>query len=108
MRAEVVIIGAGLGGLAAGHELRERGIDDFVILDRGERLGGVWRENHYPNVACDTPIELYAFSFFQGTQWSQNFAAGSEILAYLEEIARRYDLDRRISLRTDVTSAAVG
>lgn len=106
MRAEVVIIGAGLGGLAAGHELRERGIDDFVILDRGERLGGVWRENHYPNVACDTPIELYAFSFFQGTQWSQNFAAGSEILAYLEEIARRYDLDRRISLRTDVTSAA--
>ncbi len=105
MRTEIAIIGAGLGGLAAGYELRERGIDDFVILDRGERLGGVWRENHYPNVACDTPIELYAFSFHQGTNWSQNFAAGSEILAYLEDIARRYDLERRIELQTDVTSA---
>jgi cation diffusion facilitator CzcD-associated flavoprotein CzcO len=104
-RTEVVIIGAGLGGLAAGHELRERGIDDFVILDRGNRVGGVWRENHYPNLACDTPIELYAFSFFQGTNWSQNFAAGGEILAYLEEIAQRYDLERRIVLETDVASA---
>ena len=105
-RTEVLIVGAGLGGLAAGHELRENGIDDFVILDRGQRLGGVWRENHYPNVACDTPIELYAFSFFQGTNWSRNFAAGSEILAYLEELARRYDLARSIALETDVASAA--
>jgi cation diffusion facilitator CzcD-associated flavoprotein CzcO len=104
-RTEVVIVGAGLGGLAAGHELRERGIDDFVILDKGKRIGGVWRENRYPNVACDTPIELYAFSFHQGTNWSQNFAAGSEILAYLEEIARRYDLERSIVLETDVASA---
>jgi len=105
MRTEVAIIGAGLGGLAAGHELHERGIDDFVILDRGERLGGVWRENHYPNVACDTPIELYAFSFYQGITWSQNFAAGSEILAYLEEFAERYDLTRRIALNADIISA---
>ena len=102
---EVVIVGAGLGGLAAGHELRARGIDDFVILERGKGVGGVWRENHYPNLACDTPIELYAFSFHQGTKWSQNFAAGSEILAYLEEIARRYDLERNIELETDVASA---
>jgi cation diffusion facilitator CzcD-associated flavoprotein CzcO len=102
---EVAIVGAGLGGLAAGHELREQGIDDFVLLDRGTRLGGVWRENRYPNVACDTPIELYAYSFYQGTKWSQNFAAGSEILAYLEEIAERYDLARKIVLGTEIVSA---
>jgi cation diffusion facilitator CzcD-associated flavoprotein CzcO len=102
---EVVVVGAGLGGLAAGHRLKGHGIDDFVILERGDRVGGVWRENRYPNIACDTPIELYAFSFYQGTHWSQNFAAGSEILAYFEEFAHRYDLAPHVVLHAQVTTA---
>ena len=102
---DVVIIGAGLGGLAAGRELRRRGVTDFVILEKGNGVGGVWRENRYPNIACDTPIELYSYSFYQGTKWSHNFAPGHEILAYLEEIAQRYDLEQHLALATEVTSA---
>lgn len=103
---DVVIIGSGLGGLGAAVRLKEAGYDRMAILERTDSLGGVWRENRYPNVACDTPIDLYAFSFFPGNRWSANFAPGNEILSYLHELAEVYGVDDRIEYGADVTRTA--
>ena len=59
----VVIIGAGFGGLAAAVALRRRGIDDLMIIERADGVGGTWRRNIYPGAACDIQSHLYSFSF---------------------------------------------
>jgi cation diffusion facilitator CzcD-associated flavoprotein CzcO len=54
-RSEVVVVGAGFGGLAVAHRLARDGIDDVVILERSDGVGGTWRTNTYPGAACDVP-----------------------------------------------------
>jgi cation diffusion facilitator CzcD-associated flavoprotein CzcO len=56
---EVAIIGAGPGGIAAAKLLRDKGITDFIILERGPDFGGTWRDNHYPGLAVDIPVLWY-------------------------------------------------
>jgi NADPH-dependent 2,4-dienoyl-CoA reductase/sulfur reductase-like enzyme len=51
----VVVVGAGFSGLSVASRLRERGEKDFVVLERGESVGGVWRDNTYPGVVFDVP-----------------------------------------------------
>lgn len=103
---DVVVIGAGLGGLGAAAKLIEGGRGNLVVLEAARDLGGVWRTNRYPNVACDTPIDLYAYSFFPGNKWSSNFAPGDEIFDYLHEFADRYGVSPRIEFDTRVAEAA--
>src|SRR5690606_958289 len=93
---DVVIIGAGFGGLGMSARLLEAGFQHIVVLERAMELGGVWRENRYPNIACDTPIDLYAFSFYPGGKWTTNFAPGAEILDYMGEFADFYGVTPRI------------
>jgi len=81
---DVVVIGAGFGGLGAGHALRKAGVDRFVILEAADAVGGTWRDNTYPGCACDIPSHLYSFSFAQNPQWSRSYPAQPEIEAYLE------------------------
>jgi cation diffusion facilitator CzcD-associated flavoprotein CzcO len=102
----VAIVGGGFGGVAAAVELRRRGIEDFVLLERGDRLGGVWRANTYPGAACDVPSNLYSFSFAPHPEWSRRFSPGVEIQAYLEDVARRYDVLPRARFGCDVQRAA--
>src|SRR4029453_3416660 len=90
-RVSVAIVGGGFGGVAAAVELKRRGIDDIVILERGDRFGGVWRANTYPGAACDVPSHLYSLSFAPHATWSRRFSPGDEIQAYLEDVARRFD-----------------
>lgn len=52
---EVLVVGAGFGGIAAGVRLRRAGIDDFVIVDKHPSVGGTWFVNKYPGVAVDIP-----------------------------------------------------
>lgn len=101
----VIIIGAGLGGLATAARLKMHGHSDLVILDRGSSVGGVWRANTYPNAACDTPVELYSFTFFKKSNWSSNFAPWNEILGYAEDLARSFDLEKHLELNTEIASA---
>jgi cation diffusion facilitator CzcD-associated flavoprotein CzcO len=105
-RASVAIVGGGFGGVAAAVELRRRGIEDFVILERGDRLGGVWRANTYPGAACDVPSHLYSLSFAPNAGWTRRFSPGVEIQAYLEDVARRFDLLGRTRFGSDVQRAA--
>lgn len=102
---DVVIVGAGLGGLGTAAKLKQAGLTNIAVFERASDLGGVWRANRYPNVACDTPIDLYAFSFFPGDKWSTNFAPGNEIWDYLGEFADRYDVRSSIAFNTEIVRA---
>jgi cation diffusion facilitator CzcD-associated flavoprotein CzcO len=99
---EVAIVGAGAGGLCMARGLRERGIDDIVILEKSDGVGGTWRDNTYPDAACDVPSHLYSFSFDSKADWSRKWAKQPEILEYFERLVRRHDLERHLQLRTEV------
>ncbi len=94
----VIIVGAGLGGLCAGAHFKLAGIDDFVILERAEKIGGTWRENVYPGCAWDTPVALYQFSFFPTVSWSHLYPRAAEVQRYTEQVTEADDeveMDRR-------------
>lgn len=99
---DALVIGAGLGGLGAAAKLIENGLTNIAVIEAAESAGGVWRQHSYPNIACDTPIDLYAYSFFPGDKWSSNFAPGSEILAYLRELSDRYDVTGKTVFNTRI------
>ncbi len=102
---DIVIIGAGFSGLGMAIALRKRGITDFVILEKAAEVGGTWRENTYPGCACDIMSLLYSYSFEPKTDWSRMFPRQDEILAYIKECVRKYDLERHIRFGTEVASA---
>ncbi|TDD58772.1 NAD(P)/FAD-dependent oxidoreductase [Kribbella antibiotica] len=103
---EVVIIGSGFAGLCMGIKLKQSGCEDFVILEKADRLGGTWRDNTYPGCACDVPSYLYSYSFEQNPHWSRMFAPWEEILAYLERCAEKYGIADKIRYGAEVTEAA--
>ncbi len=88
----IIIVGAGFGGLGMAMRLKEKGMDDFVILERADDVGGAWRDNTYPGVACDVPSHLYSFSYMPKADWSRVFSPGGEIWEYLRECARKSGL----------------
>ncbi|OBH09273.1 monooxygenase [Mycobacterium sp. E1715] len=100
----VAIIGAGFGGLGAAVALRRAGIEDLVIIEGDDGVGGTWRRNTYPGAACDIQSHLYSFSFAPNTAWSRTYARQPEILAYLESVADDFDLRRHLMLGTRVRS----
>jgi cation diffusion facilitator CzcD-associated flavoprotein CzcO len=99
----VVVIGAGFGGIGMGIALRRAGIEDFLIVDKGDGPGGTWRDNTYPGAACDVPAHLYSFSFRPG-RWNSRFPPQREILAYLCELAEENGLGPHLRLGTGVTA----
>jgi cation diffusion facilitator CzcD-associated flavoprotein CzcO len=104
-RTRVVIIGAGFGGIGLGIRLKQAGLTDFIILEKSDGVGGVWRANSYPGAACDVPSHLYSFSFAPKADWPDKYASQADILAYLEESARRHGLIPHIRFGTEVTEA---
>jgi cyclohexanone monooxygenase len=101
----VGIIGAGPGGLALGILLKKAGFDDFTIFDREDGVGGTWRVNTYPGLACDVKSHLYSYSFDLNAQWSRLWSGQPEILDYFEACARRHRLDAHLKLRTEIVAA---
>ncbi|KAK7538661.1 cyclohexanone monooxygenase [Phyllosticta citribraziliensis] len=99
-RATVVIIGAGMSDLIKRSQCR-----DFVILEKGSGCGGTWRDNKYPGCACDIWSHLYSFSFEQNPDWTRTYPGQEELQAYLENIARKWDLFRHMRLNTAVEEA---
>lgn len=102
--AEVGVVGAGFGGLLAGLELKRAG-HSFVILERGEDVGGVWRENVYPGCACDIRSHLYCLESRPNPGWSANYAGQPEILDYLRGVARSEGLLPSLRLGAEVVEA---
>jgi cation diffusion facilitator CzcD-associated flavoprotein CzcO len=101
----VGVVGAGFGGVGIGIKLREAGIENFTIFERGESVGGVWRANTYPGAACDVPSHLYSYSFAPGHHWSRRYAPQAEILVYLEQTARDFGITPHLRFGTEVTKA---
>lgn len=101
----VGVIGAGPGGLALGIFLRKAGFDDFTIFDREDGVGGTWRINTYPGLACDVKSHLYSYSFDLNANWSRLWSAQPEILGYFERCAERYRLAPNLRLGTEIVSA---
>jgi cation diffusion facilitator CzcD-associated flavoprotein CzcO len=106
IQTRVAIIGAGLSGLCVATALRRAGIEDFVILDKGEDVGGTWRDNTYPGCTCDVPSLLYSFSFAPNPNWSRHFAPQPEIHRYTHEVAEREGVLAHIRFGTAVLGAA--
>jgi cation diffusion facilitator CzcD-associated flavoprotein CzcO len=102
---EVAIAGSGFAGLGMAIGLRRAGIEDFVMLERGDQLGGTWRDNHYPGCACDVPTPLYSYSFAPNPRWSHMYARSEEIRLYLEDCADRFGVRPHLRLGADVTGA---
>lgn len=99
------IVGAGFGGLGAAVRLLEEGFDDLVIYDAGDEVGGTWRDNTYPGVACDIPAHLYSYSFHTRGDWSTAYPRQSEIKRYLEDVADTFELRPHLRLGRRVTDA---
>jgi cation diffusion facilitator CzcD-associated flavoprotein CzcO len=97
---DAVIVGAGFAGLGMAIKLDESNTPNFVVLERGDGVGGTWRDNRYPGCACDVPAHLYSYSFEPNPSWSLPYAPQNEILAYLERCVDKYHLRDRLRLRT--------
>jgi len=103
---EVAIVGSGFSGLGMAIRLKQRGMQDFVVLERAEDVGGTWHHNTYPGCACDVPSHLYSFSFAPNPRWSQTYSPQPEIRAYLRRCVEDFDLRPHLRLGHEVTSAA--
>lgn len=99
---EVAIIGAGFAGLCLAIKLQKAGIRDFVVLERGNSVGGTWRDNTYPGCACDVPSHFYSYSFRLNGEWSEVFPPWHEIRDYLSGCVNHYGLESHLRLRTGV------
>ncbi|QNQ89777.1 NAD(P)-binding protein [Corynebacterium poyangense] len=102
---DAVIIGAGYGGLGQGAQLTRDGVENFLILEGAEQIGGVWRDNNYPGAACDTQALIYCYSYFLNLGVSRMFAGRDEMLGYLIALADEFNLHEHIQLNTKVVSA---
>ncbi len=106
MRVRIAIIGSGFGGLGTAIRLKQRGVDDFVVLERAGDVGGTWRDNTYPGCACDVQSHLYSFSFAPNPAWSKSFSPQPEIQAYLQRCARDFGILPHVRFNAEVQDAA--
>jgi 4-hydroxyacetophenone monooxygenase len=99
----VVVVGAGLAGIAAAHELESMGID-YVILEKQPEPGGNWWQNVYPGAGVDTPSHLYSYSFAKN-DWRQHFELRDGIQSYFEEVLGKLGAAEKVRYGTEVVSA---
>ena len=102
---DTIVIGAGISGIAAAYQMNKAGYDDYVVLEKANRVGGTWRDNNYPGCGCDVPSALYSFSFSPSHKWSHLFAKQPEILSYLEDVVAKYDLGGKIDFNNELNNA---
>ena len=100
---DALIVGAGFTGLGTAIKLIQAGVGDVVIVERGDSVGGTWRDNTYPGVACDIPSLLYSFSFVKNPSWSRAYPTGAEIRAHIDDLTDRHGLRPLIRFNTEVT-----
>lgn len=107
--SDVLVIGAGFGGLYAVHRAASSGLS-VTALEAAPDVGGTWYWNRYPGARCDVESVDYSYSFDEelqrSWQWTERFAAQPEILAYLRHVADRFDLRRHYRFGADVVDAA--
>ena len=101
----IVIIGAGMTGILMCIKFQKAGFSNITILEKKDNVGGTWRENTYPGVACDIPAHMYSYSFSPNPEFSNQFAIGSELQAYFEGVSKEYGVTSRVRFNEAVTEA---
>jgi cation diffusion facilitator CzcD-associated flavoprotein CzcO len=101
----LVIIGAGIGGLTAGITLRRAGVDDFVIFEQSDGIGGTWWDNQYPGAEVDTHSHSYSWHF-RKFDWSRSHARQPELQKYIQTVVDEQGIRSKICLKTAVVSVA--
>src|SRR5262245_4144516 len=101
----VAIVGSGFSGIGLAIRLKQEGVEDFAVLERGDGVGGTWHFNTYPGCACDVPSHLYSFSFAPNPDWSRTYSRQPEIRAYLGRLVEDFAVAPKIRLNTEVSSA---
>ena len=101
---EVVVIGGGFGALLAGARLRDAGVDDIRMIEKGGDFGGTWYWNRYPGAMCDVESYIY-LPLLEELEYvpKEKYAHAAEILAHSQAIGRKYDLYRNACFQTEVT-----
>ncbi|KAK5049830.1 hypothetical protein LTR84_003948 [Exophiala bonariae] len=103
---KVLCIGGGATGLNLAHQFnRHLKNVELVIYEKNPRLGGTWYENTYPGCACDIPSHIYQFLWSLNPDWSLFYATAPEIYKYMEDTAKRFDLEKYIQVNHKVTHA---
>lgn len=103
-KTRITIIGAGFGGLTMAIRLLQNRINDFIILEKADDVGGTWRENQYPGAACDVQSHLYSLSFSAKPDWTKRYANATEIFDYIQDLVKKYQLNPHIHFNHDVSS----
>ncbi|WP_370262690.1 flavin-containing monooxygenase [Limnobacter sp.] len=98
---QVIIIGSGFGGQCAAINLKKRGIEDFLILERRDFMGGTWCQNAYPGAAVDVQSLLYSIES-EPYDWSQMFAEGDELQRYTQHVIEKHGLREKTRVRSNV------
>ena len=102
---EICIVGSGFSGLGMAINLLKEGERDFVVLERGDDVGGTWHFNTYPGCGCDVPSHLYSFSFAPNPEWSQTYSLQPEIRTYLQKVADDFGVRPYVETSTTMTAA---
>ena len=102
---DAIVLGAGLGGLCMAIQLRQRGNDNFIVLEKGADVGGTWRDNSYPGCACDVQSHMYSFSFEGKADWTKRYAPWHEIRDYILKTTDKYGIRPFCRFNQEVTSA---
>ena len=97
----VIIVGAGFAGIGAAIQLQQAGVN-CIVLEKAAEIGGVWRDNHYPDCGCDVPSAFYSYSFAPNPHWSRFFAKQAEIKQYTENTARKFGVLQCVRLNTEL------
>ncbi|KFA69361.1 hypothetical protein S40285_08754 [Stachybotrys chlorohalonatus IBT 40285] len=102
---KIAIIGGGMAGITMGVQLKRLlNHENFHIYEKSDSVGGTWAQNRYPNLTCDVASEFYSFSFFQNPNWSEKYASQPEILDYIQDCARHFQLGSHIHLQQECLS----
>jgi cation diffusion facilitator CzcD-associated flavoprotein CzcO len=106
---DVVVVGAGFGGMCMLHRLRRSGLST-IVYEAASDVGGTWWWNRYPGARCDIESLDYSYSFDEDLQqeweWTERYSTQPEILSYASHVADRFDLRRDIRFDTRVTSVS--
>lgn len=103
---DVVIVGAGFSGIGAAIELQNKGFHDYVLLEKGERLGGTWRDATYPGLSVDMPSFIYSYPFEPWAEWDRVYPERAQIDAYTRHCADKYGVTPHVRTGRTVRRAS--
>ncbi|WP_267465345.1 flavin-containing monooxygenase [Nocardia puris] len=106
-RYQLVVVGAGFGGIGMAAALRASEVidDNFLLVDAGSDIGGVWRDNTYPGCSCDVPAHLYSYSHSPYRDATVRYPGQAATLDYLRGVAEANSLAPVLRLKTAISAA---